>query len=224
MTAIPSAGFSFDHWEGDLNVTDNPALIVMSGSKSVTAVFVAAQRYNLVVNIATPDSGTVTLSPLQPAEGYLAGDNISLTAEAAAGYVFSHWEGSLEGNLNPSELLVSENQSVTAVFYPTIEVICGPSNGGTVTMEPAGSSSGYAPGSQVTMSAVPAEGYVFNGWTGDVSGSENPLTITVDGPKNMTANFLAQRSFPWRWTIIGIVGFLMVLLLAYFVRSEMSKG
>jgi autotransporter family porin len=218
------AGFSFDHWEGDLSGADNPAQIVMSESESVTAVFVAAPRYNLVVNIATPDSGTVTLSLPQPEGGYLAGDNVSLTANAATGYVFSHWEGSLEGSANPYELLISENQSVTAVFYPTVQVISGPSNGGTVNLEPAEPSNGYTPGTQVTISAVPAEGYVFNGWTGDASGLENPLTITVDGPKSLTANFLAQTSFPWRWTIIGIVGFLMVVLLAYFVRSELSKG
>ena len=91
-------------------------------------------------------------------------------------------------------------------------------------MAPAGSSAGYAPGSEVTLSAVAAEGYVFNGWSGDVSGFDNPLTVTVDGPKNLTASFLAQTSFPWRWTIIGVAAFLLAILLAYYIRTEMAKS
>jgi len=224
ITALPSAGFLFDHWEDDLSGTDNPGHIVMTVNKTVTAVLVPAPRYNLIVSIATPDTGTVTPSVAQPEGGYLAGDNVSLTANPAAAYVFSHWEGDLEGSANPYDLLITENTSVTAVFYPTVQVICNPSNGGTVTTEPPGSSNSYEPGSQVALSAVAAQGYVFNGWSGDASGSDNPLTITVDGPKNLTANFLALTSFPWRWTIIGIAAFLLAILLAFYVRSEMSKS
>ena len=166
----------------------------------------------------------MTLSPQPPSEGYLAGDNVSLTASPSAGYAFSHWEGGLEGSDNPSVLAVTDNKSVTVVFYPTLEVACGPSNAGTVTLDPEQPPGGYAPGTPVTVTAIPAAGNIFDGWTGDASGSENPLTITVDGPKNLTASFLEQAGFPWRWTIIGIVGFFLVILLAYFVRSELSRS
>ena len=47
----------------------------------------------------------------------------------------------------------------------------------------------YDSNSTVTITATPAEGYEFTGWSGNVSGSTNPLTVTVNGNKNITANF-----------------------------------
>ena len=59
------------------------------------------------------------------------------------------------------------------------------SEGGTVSY--AGGS--IQAGQTVTVSATPSEGYQFTGWSGDVTGSENPLTVTVNSNINITANF-----------------------------------
>ena len=42
----------------------------------------------------------------------------------------------------------------------------------------------------VTLTAVPSSGYAFYEWTGDVAGTENPTTITMNSDKGVTANFL----------------------------------
>ena len=57
--------------------------------------------------------------------------------------------------------------------------------GGTVSY--AGGS--IQAGQTVTVNATPSEGYQFTGWSGDVTGSENPLTVTVNSNINITANF-----------------------------------
>ncbi|MDA9036463.1 hypothetical protein N9H73_05415, partial [Flavobacteriaceae bacterium] len=49
----------------------------------------------------------------------------------------------------------------------------------------------YNSNSSVTIKATPANGYEFTGWSGNVTGSTNPLTLTVNGNKNITANFAA---------------------------------
>lgn len=49
--------------------------------------------------------------------------------------------------------------------------------------------SGYTLGTQVQLTATPNTGYHFINWSGDTSGTTNPLTITIDGNKNVTANF-----------------------------------
>lgn len=68
----------------------------------------------------------------------------------------------------------------------------GVSGSGT-TSPPAGSHS-YAAGSAITITATPLQGFVFSGWTGAVTGSANPLAITMDGNKSLTANFTQQSA------------------------------
>lgn len=40
-----------------------------------------------------------------------------------------------------------------------------------------------------TITASPSLGYLFTGWTGDLSGSTNPLILTMDASKSVRANF-----------------------------------
>ncbi|HEY4651446.1 MAG TPA: T9SS type A sorting domain-containing protein, partial [Pontibacter sp.] len=47
----------------------------------------------------------------------------------------------------------------------------------------------YASGSMVTLTATPAANYSFSGWSGDASGSTNPLNVTMTGNKTITAVF-----------------------------------
>jgi len=39
LTAVSNTGYAFDHWEGALDVSDNPATLEMDRDKEVTAVF-----------------------------------------------------------------------------------------------------------------------------------------------------------------------------------------
>ncbi len=44
----------------------------------------------------------------------------------------------------------------------------------------------------VTLTATPDAGYSFDGWSGDLSGTSNPVTITMDADKTVTASFSLQ--------------------------------
>lgn len=61
------------------------------------------------------------------------------------------------------------------------------SGSGTVTKSPDLAS--YNSGSTVTLTAVPAQGFVFSGWSGDATGTAVPLTVTMDANKAIRANF-----------------------------------
>ena len=58
---------------------------------------------------------------------------------------------------------------------------------GSVDLSPAGGV--YEDSTVVTLTATAAPGWTFAGWSGDLSGSENPATILMDGNKNVTATF-----------------------------------
>jgi beta-xylosidase len=45
---------------------------------------------------------------------------------------------------------------------------------------------------KVTLSAQPEEGWVFSNWSGDATGNQNPLIVTMDAAKSITANFLTK--------------------------------
>ena len=47
----------------------------------------------------------------------------------------------------------------------------------------------FSEGTSVKLNAVPATGYLFNNWSGSLSGTDNPTTILIDCNKSITANF-----------------------------------
>jgi len=70
-----------------------------------------------------------------------------------------------------------------------------PSGGGTIEINQTAPSSypmtsTFKNGVSVRLEAVPASGYRFDNWSGDLSGSNtNPTTIVMSCSKNITANF-----------------------------------
>ena len=69
------------------------------------------------------------------------------------------------------------------------------SDSGVVTSNPPGISCGtdcsenYANGTSVTLTAAPAEGYVFDNWSGDCSGTASTATVVMNANKSCTASF-----------------------------------
>jgi len=60
----------------------------------------------------------------------------------------------------------------------------------------------YNQNSNVSITATPAEGYVFTGWTGNASGSTNPLSVTMNGNKNITATF-SRSQYSLNVNVVG---------------------
>ena len=77
----------------------------------------------------------------------------------------------------------SNNSASTTV--EKFDLAVSASEGGSVDT----SGGSFNSNTSVTIKATPAVGYEFTGWSGNVTGSTNPLTLTVNGNKNITANF-----------------------------------
>jgi uncharacterized repeat protein (TIGR02543 family) len=183
LTATAAAGWTFSGWSGDLTGNTTPVSITMNANKSVTATFTQIQR-TLAVN--TVGSGTVTRSPNKVT--YNNGDTVQLTATAAAGWTFSGWSGDLSGNTTPSSITMNASKTVTATFSQiqrtlAITVV---GNGSVITTP---NKAIYNDGDTVQLTAIASTGWTFSGWSGSLSGSTMPATITMNGNKAVTATF-----------------------------------
>jgi hypothetical protein len=199
--------------------TDNPTTVAIDWpdltEQTITAVFQPSDvRYMLSVS---ENNGMVILDPSPSPNGYPINTTVTLVAYAQSGYSFSHWIGALSGVMNSSSLLIDSDKSVTAVFNPTVELASQPSDAGTLTLDPAQPAHGYPTATPVAVRAVAVEGYRFDHWSGDLSGSQNPITIEIDSPKVITANFVKSTPFPWWWILIALV-----LLLSVFVIARLA--
>jgi hypothetical protein len=145
------------------------------------------------LNVTPVGSGTVAKSPNQTTYHY--NDVVTLTPAPATGWVFSNWGGDANGASNPLQVTINGNKNITATFTQlcyTLTTAVDPVSGGNITAAPApncDSGTKYTHGTIVTLTAVAASGYGFDQWSGAVSGSTNPQTITMDSDKSVTAKF-----------------------------------
>jgi uncharacterized repeat protein (TIGR02543 family) len=144
-------------------------------------------QYTLTTN--TVGQGSITLNP--SGGTYSEGTVVTLTAVPDAGWQFSGWSGDLSGSTNPTTITMNSNKSVTATFteviLPQYDLTVNIVGQGTVSLNPPGGT--YDEGTVVTLTANPDSGWQFDSWSGDLSGSTNPTTITMNSNKTVTATF-----------------------------------
>jgi uncharacterized repeat protein (TIGR02543 family) len=195
LTATANTGWTFSGWTGDVVTTTNPATITINNNQVVTATF-TQNEYTL--DTLTQGSGSVSKSKDGP---YYYGDVVTLEATADAGWGFTGWSGDLSGSTNPITITIDGNKTTTAIFaqnqYVLILNIAGQ---GTVSRIPDQTT--YTFGQAVTLTASAANGWTFGGWSGDLTGSTNPVTITIDGDKTVAASF-AQITYTLSTSVVG---------------------
>ena len=145
-------------------------------------------KYNLTTNVSPTGGGSVS-----PSGGsYDAGVTVTISATANSGYAFDYWSGSASGNNTTTTVVMDAHKSVTAHFVPvaqtyTLTTNVSPSGAGSVS--PTGGE--YDAGTQVSLSATANSGYVFDYWSGSISGTGPNTNVTMDSDKNVIANFAA---------------------------------
>ena len=184
ITATASNGWSFLGWLGDASGPNPTATLLMNRDMFVEAIFGTAMVSNVL------GAGRIQFSPQVAL--YPVGPGAIVTAIPDAGNYFISWAGALSGSNSPKELPVTNaNPVVTALFGPldaglyALTVV--PQGGGTVTFNPR--TNRYSPGSVVVVTAIPMGRTAFLGWGGDASGTQNPLSVTMNQSKIITASF-----------------------------------
>ena len=122
-----------------------------------------------LVQVTATEGGTV--------EGqngeYKEGETVVFKAIPADGFYFTKWSDGQTNN--PLTITISNKDiTLTAQFAQSPLVTISASDNGTIDTEV---NARYAPGSSVTVTAKPADGYYFASWSDD--NTDNPRTITI---------------------------------------------
>jgi YVTN family beta-propeller protein len=186
LAAVPATNFQFTGWSGACSGT-SACSVTMDAAKSVTATFTLKQ-FALV--LATIGSGTITASPLPVGGTYGAGTVVSLTANPAANFQFTGWSGACSGS-SSCNVTMDATKSVTATFtLKQFALTLATVGSGTITANPSPVNGTYGAGTVVALTAAPASGSQFSGWSGACSGT-GACSVTMDAAKSVTATFAA---------------------------------
>lgn len=191
ITPVPQSGYAFSGWSGDCSGTGG-CTVTMGAPKTVAASFTPTHALTLAIvgggSVSSTPAG-ITCGPTCSAT-FMEGTNVTLTPTPAAGYVFGRWTGACTGS-GGCTVTVNGNTSVGAEFDPVISLSV--SGQGHVTSTPVGldcttaCTAAFPLNASVVLTATGTNGYQFDHWTGDCSGTT--CTLAMSGPKNVTAVF-----------------------------------
>ena len=158
--------------------------VVLSCSEDETPPPAPIVKYTSTLSAG--EGGTVSTTGGE----YEAAQTVSVTATPQGEYLFKDWS---DGNTNATRTItVNSNTTITANFekkkYPLTVNIQGE---GEVLEEivNSGRTTDYNSGTTVKLTAVPAEGWDFAGWTGAINGTSNPQQLLISEPKTVLAIF-----------------------------------
>lgn len=184
LTAVPNPGWTFLKWLGDADGSSSATNVTVTRNKSVQAVF------GTTLNTTAAGGGSVALNP--PGGVYAFGSVVQITAIPNPGSFFGLWGSAASGNVNPLLFTVTNpNPTVSSIFgavgssQAALTVV--PVGRGQVSINPRANV--YPTNSAVTITATPDAGQSFLGWSGNASGTQNPLQLTLDANKLIYANF-----------------------------------
>jgi hypothetical protein len=185
LTATPSSGWEFLYWQGAASGANPETTVPMTQSNFVRAVF--GTTLNLNTNYPL---GAVVTDP--PFSLFPYGTTVTLTAWPQSGAYFFGWAGLFSSFANPVTIVATNSSGLTALFAPLkpeqVSLMVIPVNGGTIQFSPA--QNVYTNGDTVTLTALPTTNRVFSFWSNDASGTNNPLTITLDSNRLIYANYI----------------------------------
>lgn len=124
------------------------------------------------------------------------GTTITLTATPSVNYAFSAWSGACGGAVPTCTVAMDTAKSVKATFVALPPKLTVTKTGvGTVVSAPAGINCGvlcsvrFALASTVKLTATPAAGYMFAGWSGACTGLTTTCAVIMSQSRNATALF-----------------------------------
>jgi len=197
VTATPNTGFQFVDWTGNLTSTNNPDSFTVTAASAVTANFGLPQALVSVNSTHGNPSPSIGTHSFDQGSQVTCSVSSPIPAGAGARYKCTGWTGTGDvpstGTGSSATFTLNSNSSITWNWVTEYELsmTASPAVGGIVSANPAGG--WYTQGTVVTVQAAENTNYNFTGWGGDLTGSNNPETVTFGSAYiTVIANFVAD--------------------------------
>ncbi len=175
-------------WSGSLSVTISPTPLSYSITTNPSGLQITVDGATCTgpCTFAWVPGSTHTLSVASP-QSVIPGTR----------YLFSSWS---DGGTQTHTMTASAScTTYTASFNTQYSLTTSVNTSGAGVITPS-RMNWYNTGQIVSISATATSGYIFTGWSGDLSGKTNPSFLTMDNPKNVTANFGIGSDLTGSWT------------------------
>lgn len=216
LSAVADAGNVFKDWGGDTSATSESITIIMNEDKVITAFFVpdaGGCDENIPITLPFTFEGAgeycwVTSGDINFVNSW------SLDLMEINGVDFTNsWSDKIPDRIDGNyyihcvssiawgHLEIDGTNTVATQMFLLSTSVTGE---GTITVDPL--TEDYRDGAAVKLTANPAEGYYFDSWSGDASGSSTSVTIVMDADKSVQAFFLPISDTQTYNLDISIVG------------------
>jgi len=220
LTATALGGSEFEYWGGDCSGSTNPFFITLAKNSICTAKF-KPQRSTYYLNVKKSGDGFGTIKSenipgidcgTDCENQYPDGSTVILTAYPINSK--TNWIGNCSGDENTVSVSMNKAKTCIAEFQPlpthNLTVAYSGNGNGIIISNVVGKENiaedsiincgdnctKYPANAAIELTAAPKTDSIFNGWDGgDCTGTESPITITIDRDKTCTANFTQKPAY-----------------------------
>jgi hypothetical protein len=214
LTAKADAKTTFTGWSGGGCSGTGTCQVTLSANTTITATFskTATPKKNLTVNKTGTGTGSVSSSPSGIDCGatctapFDQASAVTLTAHPDTGSTFGGWSGGGCSGTGTCRVTLNADTTVTATFtlsttvQHTLTVSKTGTGTGSVSSSPAGIDCGatcsamFDEGTLVTLTAHPATGSTFGGWSGGGCTGTGTCKVTLNADTTVTATFTSTAT------------------------------
>jgi len=175
----------------DTNITPSDTNVSPQDSDAYIILPYGIPKYTFTISA---DTGGTTYPTPDTYEVYY-GSKVRISANPILPNRFSHWTGDVPPGDEFSEyftITIDVDKSIKAYFIRQYWLSLHAGEGGTTSPHPEDIYA-YESGTTVSITALADTGYRFAYWSGDASGTDNPIAITMDSDKSIKANFAKEE-------------------------------
>jgi len=199
ISATPAGGFRFVTWSVTPSRSLNPKTVTVRSPLTINATFTTGPVTTFTsepIGRTVMVDGSPYSTPVSFAwiSGSTHAVDVDTTQPNFIHYTFNGWAD--EASKQRTVRATAENQTFTAKFTTQQQLLLTSPRNGTIALDPTSTDGFYDIGTRVQLTATPAIGFAFSGWSGDLGGRQSPITLTMDDQKTVAGAFANPNSLP----------------------------